>query len=78
MAIAQVNTEAYLNLAKAIKGLNKQSFWMSYDAEADVMYVNFSYPPKAATYSEAMDNDIIVRYQDEELIGITVTAVSSQ
>ena len=78
MALAQVRTDSFLQLAKAIQGLERKSFWMSYDAEADVMYINFSSPPQAATDTEVTDDDIAIRYRADEIIGVTVTAVGSR
>jgi len=45
--------------------------WSSYDAEADVLNINFKKPARA-TDSEFTDDDIIVRYEDEEIIGLTI------
>ena len=78
MALTQLNTDGYIQLAKALQGLDKKSFWMSFDAEADVMYVNFAWPPKIATDSEATDDDVVIRYQDGEVIGLTVLSVSTR
>jgi len=44
---------------------------MTYDAEADTLYVNFK-KPSHATDSEITDDDIIVRYEGEDIIGFTV------
>jgi uncharacterized protein YuzE len=49
----------------------EHSIWLSYDAEADTLYVNFK-KPSLATDSELTDDDIIVRYAGEEVIGFTV------
>ena len=45
--------------------------WSSYDAEADVLYINFK-KPSVADDSELTGDDIIVRYEGEEVIGLTV------
>lgn len=49
----------------------------SYDADGDVLYVSFG-PPRAATDSELLDDDIIVRYSDEEIIGYTILHASTR
>jgi uncharacterized protein YuzE len=41
-----------------------------YDAEADVLYVNFK-KPSHATDSELTDDDIIVRYEGDDIAGLT-------
>lgn len=46
-----------------------------YDAETDVLYVNFD-EPASATDSELTEDDIIVRYRDGEVIGFTVLHAS--
>ncbi len=49
--------------------------WSSYDAEADVLYINFK-KPAVATDSELADDDIIIRYEGDEMIGLTVLHAS--
>lgn len=78
MAVAQISFDSFLQLAKVIQGMEKKSFWLSYDAEADVMYVNFSSPSQAATDTKVTDDDMAIRYRENEVIGVTVTAVSSR
>ena len=48
---------------------------MDYDKEADVMYISFQRPQKA-TDSEMLDNGIIVRYKDDEVVGLTILDAS--
>ena len=50
----------------------------SYDEEADVLYVHFGAQPRPATDNELTDDDIIVRYDGEEVIGITILHASQQ
>ncbi|HEY3874781.1 MAG TPA: DUF2283 domain-containing protein, partial [Candidatus Kapabacteria bacterium] len=52
-------------------------FWTSYDEEADVLYVNFR-KPGVASDSELTDDDIILRYLGEELIGLTILHASKR
>ena len=49
----------------------------SYDAEADVLYINFK-KPAVATDSALTDDDIIVRYEGDEIIGLTVLHASQR
>ena len=51
--------------------------WSSYDADADVLYINFK-KPSVATDSELTDDDVIIRYEDEEIIGLTVLRASER
>ncbi len=48
-----------------------------YDAEADVLYINFK-KPSHATDSEMTDDDILVRYEGEEVVGLTVLHASKR
>ncbi len=44
---------------------------VDYDEEADVLYISFG-PPKAASDSTILNNDIILHYKGDRIIGITV------
>jgi uncharacterized protein YuzE len=49
----------------------------TYDAEADVLYVNFKRPLKA-TDSELTDDDVIVRYRGKRVVGLTILHASQR
>ena len=42
-----------------------------YDKGADVLYISFKHPQQA-TDSEMLPNDMIVNYQKNEMVGITI------
>ena len=65
----------YLNLASVVRHSPNGRLWASYDEEGDVLYVHFNEPGRA-TDSELTDDDIIVRYDGDEVIGITILHVS--
>lgn len=44
---------------------------MDYDEEADVLYMSFG-EPREADDSELTEEDVIVRYKEDEVIGVTV------
>lgn len=67
----------YLALVPAVKNAPDGYLWSSYDAEADVLYINFR-KPSVATDSELMDDDIIVRYEGDEIIGLTILHASNR
>jgi uncharacterized protein YuzE len=73
MVAAELND--YLKLAPALLSAPNGYLWSSYDAEADVLYINFK-KPGVATDSELTDNDVIIRYEGEEIIGLTILNVS--
>lgn len=72
-----VTLDPYLRLLPEISRVPGQSMWMTYDAEADVLYINFK-RPSLADDSELTDDDVIVRYQGDEVIGYTILHISDR
>jgi len=58
-------------VAKALTVSNVEELDVDYDKEADVLYISFG-PPKAASDSTVLNNDIILHYKGDRIIGITV------
>ena len=78
MAIGEMSSvREYLKLLPTVKEAPQRSVWLTYDQEADVMYVNFR-KPSVATDSELTDDDVIIRYDGEEIIGFTVLHASQR
>jgi uncharacterized protein YuzE len=75
MAVADVKD--YLGLVAALRKSPGGYLWSSYDAEADTLYINFK-KPSHATDSEITDDDVIIRYEDDTIIGITVLHASKR
>lgn len=75
MAVA--NVEEYLRLLPVVKGSPSKLLWSSYDAEADTLYVNFK-KPSHATDSDLTDDDVIVRYENGEIVGLTILHASKR
>jgi len=78
--IAQREGEILKEVFKATPHLLKfpvAKLWIDYDKEADVLYISFKRPQKA-TDSEMLENGILLRYKDEELVGITVLEASKR
>ena len=75
MAIADI--AEFLKIAPAVKRTPHRYLWSSYDAEVDVLYINFK-KPSHATDSEMTDDDVIVRYDGEEVVGLTVLHASKR
>ncbi len=75
MAAVEANVQDYLKLIPAVKRSPESSVWLTYDEEADVLYFNFTRPSRA-TDSELTDDDIIIRYDDDKVIGYTVLHAS--
>ena len=73
-----VAVDRYLQLLPAVNDLPDKNVWISYDQEADVLYINFKKPSQAID-SELTDDDIIVRYgTGDEIIGYTVLHASQR
>jgi uncharacterized protein YuzE len=51
--------------------------WIDYDREADVLYISFKRPQRA-TDSEMLENGVLLRYKDDELIGLTMLDASKR
>ena len=80
MALATIqDIQQYLELSKIVKTLPKAPFSLVYDAEADVIYIDFGLHPKSADDSELTDDDVIIRYdKNEEIIGLTILHASKR
>jgi uncharacterized protein YuzE len=69
--MASIGVKQILDLTPRLLNLPFKHIWYSYDDEADVLYLNFK-KPSCADDSELTDDDIIIRYEKEEVIGVTV------
>ncbi|MFQ5612056.1 MAG: DUF2283 domain-containing protein [Anaerolineae bacterium] len=52
-------------------------FWVDYDSQADVLYLSFQRPQKA-TDTEMTDEGMLLRYRDDQLVGITILDASTR
>ena len=75
MAIAEIRE--FLKIVPAVRNTPHKYLWSSYDPEADVLYINFKKPSRA-TDSEMTEDDIIVRYEGEEIVGATILHASKR
>lgn len=67
----------YLNLIPALRLSPAGNLWSSYDEQGDVLYISFD-KPRPATDSELTDDDVILRYDGDDLIGITILHASKR
>jgi len=58
-------------LAKALTVSKVEDLDIDYDKDADVLYISFG-APQSASDSTILNNDIILHYKGERIIGITV------
>ena len=69
--MALLNLEEYLRFLPTLDQTPQKNVWLHYDQEADVLYVNFTRPSEA-TDSELTDEDVIIRYDNDDIIGMTI------
>ena len=53
-----------------------ENLWLSYDREADVLYVSM-HRPDVADDTEYRDDGVIVRYREDTVIGYTIPMFAS-
>ncbi|MBI5193680.1 MAG: DUF2283 domain-containing protein [Nitrospirae bacterium] len=75
--MATVDVREVLNITSGLLNIPFKRIWSSYDEEADVLYLNFK-KPSHADDSELTDDDIIIRYEKGEIVGITVLHASKR
>jgi len=75
MAIIEV--EKILALVPGLLKVSRERMWVTYDKDADVLYINFK-KPSHADDSELTEEDIIIRYEKGEVVGITVLNASKR
>ncbi len=64
-------------MAKALTVSKPEKLDIDYDEEADVLYISFG-PPVAASDSKVLENDVVVRYKGDRIIGITVPSLKKR
>lgn len=69
--------QEFLKVVSAVRQSPEGYLWASYDREADVVYVNFKVS-SPATDSELTDEDVILRYEGEDLVGLTILHASQR
>ena len=63
--------KAILQAIPQLVDFPKNRFWVDYDRDADVLYISFR-RPQDADDSVMTDDGILLRYRQEELVGVTV------
>ncbi|BDQ02163.1 DUF2283 domain-containing protein [Ignavibacterium sp.] len=57
--------------------LPETKMWIDYDKKADTLYISFKRPQKA-TETEMLSDGILLRYRDNQLVGVTVLEASKR
>lgn len=66
-----------LGLSSEILKLPVEHVWVDYDKEADVLYLSFRKPQRAKKTVET-DDDILIRKDGNEIVGITILNASNR
>jgi len=78
MAAAEIDSiEKISALVPHLLGINQKKIWVDYDEMADVLYVNFK-KPSHADDSEITDDDVIIRYEKGQVVGMTFLNASKR
>lgn len=75
--MAEIIIPDIMQAVKAVKHSNADNVHIRYDSAADVMYVNIG-PLLPADDSELNDDNILYRYRDGKIIGLTITHYSKR
>jgi uncharacterized protein YuzE len=75
--MAEIIIPEMMQALKAVRQSNANDIHIRYDEAADVMYVNIG-TPIPADDSELGNDDILYRYADGQIIGLTITHFSSR
>ena len=57
--------------------MKHKNVWTNYDQEADTLYMHFK-KPNHADHSEMTEDEIIIRYEKDKIIGITILNASKR
>ncbi len=75
--MASIDVKAIQSLTPEFLKIPFKRIWSSYDEEADVLYLNFK-KPSHADDSELTEDDVIIRYEKGEIVGLTVLHASKR
>jgi len=76
----QLNNEMIqicLGLSSELTKLPVRYLWTDYDKDADVLYLSFR-KPQNATKTIETDDDILIRTDGDEIVGLTILNASSR
>ena len=66
-----------LGLSSDLTKLPVKHIWVDYDKEADVLYLSFRKPQRAKKTVET-DDDVLIRTDGDQIVGITIMNASSR
>ena len=75
--MAEADVEKISALIPYLLDIQHKKIWVDYDEDADVLYVNFK-KPSHADDSELTDDDVIIRYENGQVVGLTYLNVAKR
>ncbi len=75
--MAAIDAQAILQLTPQLLSVPHKRIWSSYDEEADVLYLSFK-KPSHADDSQLTADDMIIRYEGDEVVGVTILHASKR
>ncbi len=66
-----------LGLSSDLVKLSVKHIWVDYDKEADVLYLSFRKPQRAKNTVET-DDDVLIRTDGKQIVGITILNASNR
>jgi len=75
--MASIEIENILTIVPRLLSVPFRHIWYDYDEEADVLYLAFKKPAHADD-SELTYDDLVIRYEKGETIGVTVLHASKR
>jgi uncharacterized protein YuzE len=79
--IGTKNTDDFIGKCMAIASdmvkLPARHIWLDYDKEADVLYMSFRKPQRATKTIEA-DQDVLIRKDGRDIVGLTIMNASNR
>lgn len=79
MAAAEIDSiEKITALVPHLLDIAHKKIWVDYDQEADVLYVNFKKPSHADDSELSDDDDVIIRYEKGQVVGMTFLHASKR
>jgi uncharacterized protein YuzE len=75
--MADITVDRIIPFAHELVESSTENLWLSYDREADVLYVSM-HRPDVADDTEYRDDGVIVRYRGDTVIGYTIPLFSER
>jgi uncharacterized protein YuzE len=75
MAVAEL--KKVIDIIPQLLDIPYKNMWYTYDEKADVLYLNFK-KPSHADDSVLTDDDIIIRYEEGKVVGVTILNASKR